>query len=167
MKRLIYLILIAIIIGFFVRRYVIEMIYIASASMEPTLEIGTKLFVEKITYRFRTPTHNEIVVFPSPIDQNKELVKRVIGLPDDIIAIRNKIVYRNNKRLDEPYVKYTRKEETLLGDNVDSLKVPEGYIFVLGDNRDESNDSRDWKEPQTGEFIRFIAIDKIKGKIMR
>ncbi len=164
--RLIFLVVVAIVLSYCVRNYVIERISIASASMEPTLEVGDELFVEKITYYFRTPKYNEIVVFQCPVESDKILVKRIIGLPGDVIAIYAKIVFRNSQKLDEPYVKFTRKNEMLVGDNMAPLKVPEDCVFVLGDNRDESDDSRDWKDPQTGEFLGFIPINKIRGKVM-
>jgi signal peptidase I len=148
-----------------VREYVIEGIYVASASMEPTLPVGTHLFLEKVTIKFKTPGYGDIVVFPSPVTKAHDLIKRIIGLPVDSIAIRNKAVYRNGTKLDEPYVKHTRPNEALEGDDLGPVTVPAGMAFVLGDNRDESGDSRDWKD-SNGEHHYFIAINSIKGKVI-
>lgn len=165
-KRLLFLILIAVIITLFLRAFIIEGIYVASASMEPTLPLGTNLFVEKITLRFRAPKRGDIIVFPSPMGNGRDLIKRVIGLPADEIEIKKKIVYINGQELVEKYVQYTRKNEILEGDNLPAIIVPEGKLFVLGDNRDESGDSRDWKDASTNEHIYFIPIDTIKGRIV-
>ncbi|MBN1823717.1 MAG: signal peptidase I [Endomicrobiales bacterium] len=148
-----------------VRTFVVEGIYVATASMEPTLAVNTDLFLDKVTYLFRKPRRGEIVVFPSPVSE-KDLIKRVIAIPGDNIAIRAKRVFLNGKRLDERYVKYSRATELLVGDNLGPIRVPDGMLFVMGDNRDESRDSRDWIDPETEEPMYFIAIERIKGKII-
>jgi signal peptidase I len=165
-KRLLFLAIIAGIITLGVREYVVEGIYVASGSMEPTLTVGTHLFLEKVTFKFKKPAYGDIVVFPSPVTMEKDLIKRVIGLPGDTIEIRSKAVYRNGSALDEPYVKHTRATEALEDDNLAPITIPADMAFVLGDNRDESNDSRDWKDEKTGEHHYFIALDSIKGKLI-
>jgi len=166
MKRLIFLLMISAAAAVLFRTFVIEGIYIASASMEPTLPVGTKYFLEKITVRFRAPARGDIVVFPSPIQEGKDLVKRVIAAGGDTLEIRNKIVFLNGERLTEKYAEYKRSNETLDGDNIGPLAVPAKSLFVMGDNRDESGDSRDWKNKGTGEHIYFVPVEKIKGKII-
>lgn len=167
MKRLLYLAAIAGVLSLAIRGYVVEGIYVASASMEPTLRVGTHLFLDKASLRFRGARFGEIVVFPSPVADKKDLIKRIIGLPGDTIEIRRKAVFRNETALQEPYVQYTRPNELLKGDNLGPLVVPAGMVFVLGDNRDESGDSRDWKDEATGEHRYFIPISSIKGRVIQ
>ncbi len=166
MRRTIYIIALAVCSAFLFRAFVVEGIYIASASMEPTLLVGENLFVEKLSILFSRPKRGDIIVFPSPEMTGRDLVKRVIGIPGDVIELRSKKVYLNNSELKEPYVKYTRPQEILKGDNIDTLEVPKGMLFVLGDNRDESGDSRDWIDKNTGNRIYFFPIKKVKGKVV-
>jgi len=166
-KRLLFLFFIAAFIAVFFRTFVLEGIYVASASMEPTLPVGTNYFLEKITLRFTKPKRGDIVVFPSPEEPGKDLIKRVIAAGGDTIEIRRKEVFINDVKIEENYVKHTRSSEMLVGDNLGPLEVPQGSVFVMGDNRDESGDSRDWKEKGTEEHIYYISVDKIKGKIIR
>lgn len=134
--------------------------------MEPTLPKGNSYFLNKLAYIFSQPKRGDIIVFPSPVEEKKDLVKRVIALPEDKIQIKEKIVYLNEEKLEEDYVQYTRKYETLVGDNLGPMTIPDNMIFVMGDNRDESGDSRDWKDPITKENIHFISISDIKGKLI-
>ncbi len=164
MQRSLVLILIAASLALALRTYAFEAIYIATASMEPTLPVGIHLFVDKMTLSFRQPGHGDIVSFSSPVPPYEEdLVKRVIAIGGDTVEIREKRVFVNNKELVEDYVKHSRAQERLLGDNIGPLQVPEGAIFVLGDNRDESSDSTVWKDPQTGEHIYFVPLSKVHG----
>jgi len=147
------------------RTYLVEGIYIASASMEPNFPVGTHLFLNKMVYRFKSPLRGEVIVFKSPVE-DKDLVKRVIALPGETVELREKQVYINGQLFSEPYAKHFRGEERLIGDNMEPTTVPGETVFVLGDNRDFSGDSRDWKNPQTGERIPFIPFDSIKGRII-
>lgn len=151
--------------GLLARRYVIEPVYIASASMEPTLNIGRHLFLDKISYRFRKPARQEIICFESPVGESHDFVKRVIAAEGDTVELREKKVYLNGEPQLEIYTQYTRTGETLEGDNLGPLKVPPDSFFVLGDNRDNSNDSASWKDPATGERYYFIKLEKVKGKV--
>jgi signal peptidase I len=90
----------------------------------------------------------------------------VIGLPGDVVWIERKEVFVNGKKLTEPYVQHTRPNEMLVGDNLVVGKVPEGHVFVLGDNRDQSEDSRDWKDPASGKLILFVPRELIKGRLI-
>lgn len=163
-KRILFLLVIAGGVAGTLRAYAFEGIYIATGSMEPTLPVGTDLFLDKITYSFREPARGDIVVFPSPVPPyEKDMVKRIIGVGGDTVEIRDKQVFVNEKPLQEDYVKHSRAQERLVGDNVGPLQVPSGQIFVLGDNRDESNDSAVWKNPSTGDPIYFIPASNIRG----
>ena len=165
-KRLWLLIALGIILALALRACVVEGIYVASASMEPTLAVGSKYFLEKVTYYFSAPARGDIIVFPSPVRKDRDLIKRVIAAGGDSIEIRNKSVYLNGQQLAESYVKHTRSNELLAGDNLGPLQVPLGMLFVMGDNRDESGDSRDWKDDTTGEHLYFVSERAVKGKVL-
>lgn len=164
-RRILFLSIISVFIALFLRLFIIEGIYVASGSMKPTYQIGAQLFLEKITFMFRNPQRGEIIVFSSPVREHHDLIKRVIGLPGDEIRMINREVFVNGEKLEEDYVQYTRAGERLKGDTIESLVVPAGAVFVLGDNRDESNDSRDWKD-KNGNIIHFISISSIKGRVI-
>ena len=166
MKRWIFLIAIGVVGAAVIRTYGFEGIYVATPSMEPTLPVGTNYFVDKISFIFRSPKRSEIIVFTSPVDGSKDLIKRVIALPGEAVSMKDKHVYVNGEPLKEPYAKYKRKDEILSGDNLSDLKIPEDSYFVLGDNRDESQDSTSWKDPKTGERIYFVRKDQVKGRLM-
>ena len=165
-RRLVFLVIIAVSVTIFVRTYVIEGIYVASASMEPTLLPGRHLFLEKLSLKCRSPRRGDIVVFASPVNENRDLIKRIIAIPGDVVEIRGKTVFLNGEELREPYVQHTRKNEALEGDNMGPLNVPKGAVFVMGDNRDESGDSRDWIDQATGAHIYFVSVKTIKGKLI-
>ncbi|MCX5786256.1 MAG: signal peptidase I [Elusimicrobia bacterium] len=151
--------------GLLARHYAAEPVYIASASMEPTLNVGRHLFVDKITYRFRKPARQELICFESPVGETHDSVKRVIAVEGDTVELREKKVYLNGEPQLEIYTQYTRAGETLEGDNLGPLRVPPDSLFILGDNRDNSNDSSSWKNPATGERLYFVKLEKVKGKV--
>ncbi len=148
--------LIALVLAFFIRSFVVQAYKIPSGSMLDTLKIGDHLLVNKFTYglrvpftdmffvRFGKPEFQDIVVFEFPEDPSKDFIKRVIGVPGDTIEIKNKQVYRNGKKLNEPYAQHTDSQTLPQRDNMAPLEVSEGEYFVMGDNRDESYDSRFW-----------------------
>ncbi|MFH1369638.1 MAG: signal peptidase I [Elusimicrobiota bacterium] len=165
-RRLLFLLAIGVAATLLLRTFVIEGIYVASTSMEPTLKMGSSFFLEKLTYMFREPKRNDFIVFPSPETENYDLIKRVIAVEGDTIEIRDKAVYINGVKLAENYVKHTRPREILVGDNLGPFEIPRGMLFVMGDNRDESEDSRDWKNPETGKHSYFIPVSAVKGKLI-
>jgi len=166
-------ILIALILALFIRTFIVQAYKIPSGSMIPTLLVGDYLLVNKLAYGIRNPIKNdflyfkklperqEIVVFTYPLDKKLDFIKRVIGLPGDTIQIINKKVYVNGKPLTEPYVQFTDPEvypkEISPRDNYGPIKVPPNHIFVLGDNRDQSYDSRFWG---------FVPINCLKGRAL-
>jgi len=164
MKRVLYLLFLGILGGLIFRGCFFECIVVPTASMEPTVKKGEVLWVNKFIYHFRKPERGDIIVFKSPVE-NKVLVKRIIGLPGETIEIKNKKVYINGKELKEDYVEYLRKEEILVGDNIPEMVIPDDAYFVMGDNRDYSKDSRDWKDEE-GNPVRFIYFEDIKGKVI-
>jgi signal peptidase I len=151
--------------GLLVRRFALEPIYIKSGSMEPTLSTGHHLVLDKLTYRFREPARGEIICFASPDGGGHESVKRVIAVAGDTVALKKKKVFLNGKELYENYTVHAREKELLDGDNLGPLTVPPDSFFVLGDNRDNSEDSSVWREPETGERIYFLKRALIKGLV--
>lgn len=121
----------AIIIIFFAQSHLVKGI-----SMENTLHDRERLMIDKISYRFTEPKRGEIIVFRFAGDPRERFIKRVIGVPGDTIEIRNRVVYVNDTALDEPYI----KEPTYY--NVSAIQVQPGHVFVMGDNRNHSLDSR-------------------------
>ena len=120
-----------------------EVRYTPSESMMPTLQVGDRLIIEKVSYRFRSPQRGDIIVFKAPpalIAQNihDDFTKRVIGLPGDEIAIKNGQVFVNGSTIAEPYI------YALPTYNYGPVTVPADHYFVLGDNRNHSYDSHFW-----------------------
>ena len=159
----------ALILAFFVRSFIIQAFKIPSGSMLETLQIGDHLLVNKFIYGIKIPftditiipvsepQFQDIIVFEFPEDPSKDFIKRLIGLPGDRIAILNKQVFRNGKLLEEPYIQHTDNQIIPQRDNMPAMVVPKGKYFVLGDNRDESYDSRFWG---------LVDGKKIKGKAL-
>jgi signal peptidase I len=173
-------IVIAVILALFVRTWVVQAFKIPTGSMENNLLIGDHLLVNKFVFgprRFdneekllpvREPRRGDIVVFKYPDEPERDFIKRVIGLPGDTLELRNKKVFVNGQPLDEPYVHFLEPplrpgdpEFGLRiegrGDNWGPEVVPPGQLFVLGDNRDNSKDSRYWG---------FLPIDQVKGRAL-
>jgi signal peptidase I len=165
MIRVLFLLALAVGGAFVLRTFGFERIEIVSGSMEPTLPVGTRVTVNKLAYLFHAPGRGDIVTFPSPREE-KGLVKRIVAVGGDEVRIVRKTIVLNGKTLDEPYVKHTRPNELLKGDNFNIGRVPRGFVVVLGDNRDESGDSRDWKGAVTGLPVPFISEKAIEGKLM-
>jgi len=105
--------------------------------MEPTLQNGERVMVEKISYRFRAPKRGEIVIIKNPLKRRDIYIKRVVGLPGDSIEVKNGCIFINGVLLDEDYI-----AEPLNSWYSGNFFVPEGHVFVLGDNRNHSDDSR-------------------------
>lgn len=130
----------ALLISLGARTYVAEARWIPSTSMLPTLEIGDRLLIEKVSYKINGISRGDIVVFHAPPASRMEevMIKRVIGLPGDTVSIKKGIVYINGTPLEEPYELEKPRED------FKPFKVPERSFFVLGDNRNNSFDSRFW-----------------------
>jgi signal peptidase I len=156
-----YLVALALAVVLPVRAWVAEPITIASASMEPTLKVGTLMILDKWSLSGRRPRRGEIISFRSPVDE-ADLVKRVIGVPGDVVELRAKRVFVNERALTEPYAVHDRPNDRLDGDDLGPLTVPDGSYFVLGDNRDESKDSTVWKTA-SGERVYFLRASAIQG----
>jgi signal peptidase I len=139
--------------------------------MKPTLLVGDHILVNKFVYGIRLPYWNiellpisqpkrgDIIVFRYPVDPSKDFIKRVIALPGDTVRIQDKQVFVNDKPLSEPYAVHSDSRILPLSasprDNMVPVKVPADNLFVMGDNRDESYDSRFWK---------FVEMSELRGK---
>ena len=148
-------ILIAVIVAVIILQF-IKPTFVKETSMLPTLQPNNFLFLSKQAYRFGEPKHGDIIVFHTALKTaagaEKLLIKRVIGLPGDTIRIEDGVVYRNGDALDETYT----KDGTTSG-YIEELVVPDDSLFVMGDNRLNSIDSRD---PSVG----CIKISSVYGK---
>jgi signal peptidase I len=164
-------ILIAIVLALFIRTFVVQAFKIPSGSMEPTLQIGDHILVNKFIYGVKIPylrktiipvsepDRGDIIVFRYPEDPDKDFIKRVIAVPGDTVEIRNKIIYVDGAAVKNDVGVHT-DSRVLSGainhrDNLKPLTVPAGSYFVMGDNRDNSYDSRFWG---------FVEERSIKGK---
>ncbi len=128
----------------FIRPFVVQAFFIPSPSMTPTLLEGDHILVNKFIYRFREPRIGEIIVFRAPGEASddgteKDFIKRLVGLPGDILEVREGKLYRNEKPVAEPYL--LEKE---IAYSMKPTRVPRGRLFVLGDNRNDSRDSHWW-----------------------
>ncbi len=135
------MVLVAVGVAFSVRAFVVQSYFIPSASMEPTLQVGDRILVDKLSYRFHGVGRSDIVVFATPPKETdtsvKDLVKRVIGLPGDVIWSSHGRVYIDGRPLAEPFL-----PPGTVTQDIPRQKVPPGEYFVMGDNRSDSQDSR-------------------------
>ncbi len=132
-------VLIALVLVILIRGFIFENTKVLGHSMEPTLHHNNAIIVNKFIYKFTKPKQGDIIVFPYKQDPTKDYIKRVLGLPGDTVNIKNHIVYINDLPLDESYKLETMAE---LGDITFPFVVPQGTYFVMGDNRNNSSDSR-------------------------
>jgi len=153
-------IIIAILLALFIRTFVIQAFKIPSGSMLPTLQIGDHLLVNKFIYGIRVPftgktlvpikdpKHGDIIVFRYPKDRSTDYIKRVVGVSGDKVLIKNKKLFINDRAVEDLHAHFT--SPTILPasknpkDNFGPISVPKGKLFVMGDNRDNSSDSRFW-----------------------
>ncbi|MCZ2258807.1 signal peptidase I [Sporosarcina sp. G11-34] len=143
-----------------IRVFLFTPIVVDGISMMPTLSDGDRMVVNKIGYTIGKPNRFDIVVFHAP--EKKDYIKRIIGLPGDEVEYIDDVLYVNGKAFDEPYLDQYKAEipdsplteDFKLEDKIQSKTIPEGHVFVLGDNRRKSKDSR---------HIGVISIDEIIG----
>jgi signal peptidase I len=167
-------IVIAVVLALTIRTFIVQAFKIPSGSMEPTLLIGDHILVSKFIYgfsipyidekflQFKKPARGDVVVFIYPADESKDFIKRVIAVEGDTVEIRQKKIYLNGSPVADPHAHFA--DSTIYGghgaaagprDNFGPKTVPQGHIFVMGDNRDNSLDSRFWG---------FVDINKVRGK---
>lgn len=163
--------IIAIILALFIRAFVVQAFKIPSGSMKNTLLIGDYILVNKFIYGVKIPftdvtvipvkkpQRGDIVVFRFPKDPSKDFIKRVVGIGGDTVEVRNKQVYVNGEPQQDDFTIHTDPQIQTgfhkIRDNFGPVEVPEGKLFVMGDNRDESNDSRYWG---------FVDLGAVRGK---
>lgn len=164
-------ILVAILLALFIRTFVVQAFKIPSGSMKDTLLIGDHILVNKFIYGVKlpylqkviipigNPDRGDIVVFKFPVEPEKDFIKRVVGIAGDTIEGRNKKIFVNGKPIEERYTKTTDPTVYPAGiqarDNFGPITVPEDSLFVMGDNRDQSFDSRFWG---------FVNLKVVSGK---
>ena len=146
-------IIIAIVLALFIRTFVIQAFKIPSGSMKPTLLVGDHILVNKFIYGIKLPftdkilislsepERGDVVVFKFPLDTKKDYIKRVIGLPGDRVELVGKQLLINGRPIEDPHATYSMNGNMRM---FGPVTVPSGHLFVMGDNRDESSDSRVW-----------------------
>jgi signal peptidase I len=166
-------IVIAVVLALFIRTFIVQAFKIPSGSMEPTLLIGDHILVNKFKYgitipftekkilQFKNPQRGDVIVFIFPEDPSKDFIKRVIAVEGDQIAVRDKKVFVNGQPANDPHAVF-RDPAVMQGwgnemnrDNFGPVTVPPHALFVMGDNRDKSYDSRFWG---------YVDLSKVKGK---
>lgn len=137
------------------------------SSMYPNFHDKEFILTDKITYRRTEPQRGDVIVFHAPSPFDSDFIKRIIGLPEEIIIIKDGEIYINNQKLHEPYLpsSYVTNEKSFLRDGVPYI-IPNGFYIVMGDNREYSSDSREWgpisKNAIVGKaWIRYWPLDRI------
>jgi signal peptidase I len=159
---------VAIILAILIRALFVQAFKIPSGSMEPTLLVGDHILVNKLIYGIRipftkarwpiirNPRRGDVIVFVYPKDRTKDFIKRVVGVGGDTVEIRNKKVYINGKEVADKHAHFRDiRVEQGRRDNFGPVKVPEDHLFMMGDNRDYSMDSRFWG---------FVPSEDVKGE---
>lgn len=143
----------AIILFLVIKTFFLESRFVPSPSMVPTIQVHDRFLLNKTAYWFKTPERYQIVIFkpPARAGAKDDFVKRIIGLPGETIKVYKGVVYINEKPLDEPYITPDRAS---VGE-FSSFIIPDDHVFVMGDNRNNSQDSRYWGS---------LPIDNIKGE---
>lgn len=159
------LVIIALLVALFVRTFLFSPIIVDGPSMQPTLYSKDQMIVDKITYRFKEPERFDIVVFHA--SEQKDFIKRVIGLPGEHVMVKDDVLYINGKPVEQPFLENNGQSDSLFrvktaDFRLEDLKgnyerIPEGYIFVLGDNRHNSTDSRH-------DDLGLVPLDQVVGK---
>jgi signal peptidase I len=144
-------ILLAVAIAVFIVIFVIQPVKVEGTSMQPRLVDQERIFVNRFIYRFEEIQRGDVVVFWYPRDTNKSFIKRVVGVPGDVVEIRRGLLHVNGARIEEPYLKPEFRDHESFARSV----VPPDHYFVLGDHRNSSNDSRMWG---------FVPLRLIYGK---
>lgn len=143
----------AIILAIVIRMFLVEVYIVDGNSMQPSFHDTERVLVNKFVYRFSDPMQQDVIIFRYPKDPSRDFIKRVVAMPGQTVEVKNGKVYVNGEAMVEPYL--TTPTHGAFG----PVTVPEGSVFVMGDNRNFSLDSRD---PSVG----FVPMANIKGKAM-
>ena len=143
----------AVVIALVVNNFVIINAHVPSSSMESTINVNDNLIGFRLAYLFSEPERGDIVIFKFPDDESKVYIKRVIGTPGDTVEILNGVLYINGEIIEEDYIK-----EPMHGTS-GPYEVPEGCYFMMGDNRNVSDDARYWNNT-------YVAKEKILAKVL-
>ncbi len=137
--------IVAVLLALVIRTFVVQAFKIPSGSMIPTLDIGDHILVNKFIYDFTTPKRGDVIVFKYPQDESRDFIKRVIGLPGDTLEIQGRRVLINGKPLDESYAHFVDGAKSPMEqEHFGPIVIPPHKLFMMGDNRDRSMDSRVW-----------------------
>lgn len=163
--------IIALLLALVIRAFIVQAFKIPSESMLNTLQVGDHLLATKFAYGLKIPftdtylykgedpKRGDIIIFKYPNDPSVDYIKRIVGVPGDVIEVRDKQLYRNGQPVKEDFIRHTDPDSVEpLRDNYAPVKVPDGKYFVMGDNRDNSLDSRFWG---------FVDRDAIRAKAWR
>ncbi len=174
-------ILIALLLALLIRTFIVQAFKIPSGSMETTLLIGDHILVSKFPYGThipneipflniklfddivfftKVPERGDIIVFKYPKDETRDFIKRVIGLPGDLLEVRRQKVFINGKPYEDTHARHTESPSDsafVPRDDFGPILIPEGHVFVMGDNRENSQDSRYWG---------YLNVKKIRGKAL-
>jgi signal peptidase I len=149
--------IIAALLSLLIITFVVQAFYIPSGSMEPTLMVGDRILVSKMSYRFGTVERGDVIVFHYPLNPGKDFVKRVVGLGEETVELRDGVVLINNTPIKELYPTALAGGDRACTSSYGPQKVPAAQFFVLGDNRCNSEDSR---------FFGFVPRDNVVGRAM-
>jgi signal peptidase I len=160
-------VLIAVLLALFIRTFVVQAFKIPSGSMKDTLLIGDHILVNKFAYgidipflhipliKGETPQRGDIIVFKYPGNPDKDYIKRVVAVAGDVVSVRDKQLYVNQQPMREDYIIHTDTAFQPVRDDFGPVQVPEHKLFMMGDNRDNSSDSRFWG---------FLDLEAVRGK---
>jgi signal peptidase I len=151
--------IVAVLLALVIRTFVVQAFVIPSGSMLPTLQIGDYVLVNKFLYYFRPIQRGDIIVFKYPKNEAEDFIKRVVGLPGETLEVRGRRVFINGRPLDEAYAVYSAPSalNPVTQAPIGPIQIPAGKLFVMGDNRDNSLDSRFWG---------FLDAGKVRGKAL-
>jgi signal peptidase I len=147
-------IVVAVLLALLIRTFVVQAFTIPSGSMSSTLLVGDYILVNKFIYHFRDPARGDIIVFKFPVDEKRDFIKRIVAVGGEEVFIKGRQVFVNGRPLEESYARYS-DQSPHASSEYGPVTVPADSYFVMGDNRDNSQDSRYWG---------FLKGEKIRGK---
>lgn len=153
-------------LAFGIKTFVVQPFYIPSGSMEHTLEISDRVLVNKFIYRLRSPKPGDIVVFEAPESTSTDYIKRIIAVEGQTVDVRDGVVYVDGRALREPYVNRETPDDN--ANMMQAVKVPPGHVWLMGDNRGNSTDSRVFGAQPASRilgkaFAIYWPVNRVKG----